>query len=603
MGRFCRAEGRGLLFASLCLAMIQTLLGHEEHISDDHSHGFPPGRIPVDPETGEVLQHKCIHNELIKGFVMHQEDTLGRKGGFKRSLQVVYPLVMSEKLLRIKMDYSASDVFIQGQTSLSSLYQMSKRVMGNTVSYFQTFLKVNTNQTITIAARNCAQNVPISQVTAEELDVYVKVNAENNNQASYFAAAQTCVIDDSTKRPIAGIYFLNFASMKGSRLYEYFYFTTFVHEFMHILFFSSNHFDNFLNPATNAPWSPSKSVNSGDIFYANGTKKTNFNELRFPNLVEFAKKYFGCNTLTGLPLEDGGGQGTAGSHWEKLIFSEDVMNPTIEYPAKISPFTVEVIKASGWYTVVGDMSTNYNWGYKSGCVWSSFTQNTPNVCPTTFEYCPAGSSFTANVCSPDSTAKAACSAPSLGEYYGSCMVKRKLETSCLLNLPNDIMMGQEEYYGPHARCIPWQKKTDPATTSGECHAIRCVGGKVQFRLKSGIIRTCNFEGEKVDFPGEWRVNCPDPSLLCTNFANRCPMDCSAPNGMCLNGGKCFCFTGYSGVDCSVCEGCTPIKDDFILSSNISGKFVLVDPLNFTANTSNLTQTLLLLLVAAYSFIL
>ena len=31
------------------------------------------------------------------------------------------------------------------------------------------------------------------------------------------------------------------------------------------------------------------------------------------------RRYFGCESLVGVQLEDQGGSGTAGSHWEKRI--------------------------------------------------------------------------------------------------------------------------------------------------------------------------------------------------------------------------------------------------------------------------------------------
>ena len=39
-----------------------------------------------------------------------------------------------------------------------------------------------------------------------------------------------------------------------------------------------------------------------------------------PNVVAAARAQFGCGQLRGAELEDDGGQGTAGSHWEQRLY-------------------------------------------------------------------------------------------------------------------------------------------------------------------------------------------------------------------------------------------------------------------------------------------
>ena len=34
-------------------------------------------------------------------------------------------------------------------------------------------------------------------------------------------------------------------------------------------------------------------------------------------LVEYSKTYYNCDDIVGIPLENDGGEGTEGSHWEK----------------------------------------------------------------------------------------------------------------------------------------------------------------------------------------------------------------------------------------------------------------------------------------------
>ena len=39
-----------------------------------------------------------------------------------------------------------------------------------------------------------------------------------------------------------------------------------------------------------------------------------------PKVLEVAKKYFNCETIDGVELENYGGEGSAGFHWEARIY-------------------------------------------------------------------------------------------------------------------------------------------------------------------------------------------------------------------------------------------------------------------------------------------
>lgn len=45
-----------------------------------------------------------------------------------------------------------------------------------------------------------------------------------------------------------------------------------------------------------------------------------------PRVTSAVREHFQCNTLAGAELEDDGGDGTAGSHWEQRLF-EGVQPP------------------------------------------------------------------------------------------------------------------------------------------------------------------------------------------------------------------------------------------------------------------------------------
>lgn len=83
--------------------------------------------------------------------------------------------------------------------------------------------------------------------------------------------------------------------------------------------------------------------------------------------METGQLYFACTSLTGVGLENGGGSGTAGSHWERSELGPEFMTgATIEEP-KYSIFTMALLKDSGWYDPDFTKADQLLFGYHEGC--------------------------------------------------------------------------------------------------------------------------------------------------------------------------------------------------------------------------------------------
>ena len=68
-------------------------------------------------------------------------------------------------------------------------------------------------------------------------------------------------------------------------------------------------------------------------------------------VVRYARRYFGCPSAWGVPLEDYGGLVSAGSHWERTTFGNEAMTGT-EFPGAVfSAFTFLLMEGTGWYYV------------------------------------------------------------------------------------------------------------------------------------------------------------------------------------------------------------------------------------------------------------
>lgn len=176
-----------------------------------------------------------------------------------------------------------------------------------------------------------------------EADLRLIIIPEFNTQSSHFAAASAAYLSPIDGRPMVGLYYLNFATLKASKTNSWQYFNIFAHEFTHVLGFSDNLFPNYYKDGLLRPMNQTvKQMKIGSQVYT---------AIILPQVLEFAREHFGCKDLEGVPLENGGGDGSANSHWEKLFLSNSYMNSVTEYPGFISDFTLKLLNETGWYFV------------------------------------------------------------------------------------------------------------------------------------------------------------------------------------------------------------------------------------------------------------
>ena len=84
-------------------------------------------------------------------------------------------------------------------------------------------------------------------------------------------------------------------------------------------------------------------------------------------------------------MENEGGQGSKGSHFEKVVFGPELMIAEISYYPKITKMSLAVAQDSGFYLVDMKKGENYHWGKDEGC--DMFNMNCSD--PAISEYCSA----------------------------------------------------------------------------------------------------------------------------------------------------------------------------------------------------------------------
>ena len=156
---------------------------------------------------------------------------------------------------------------------------MAKRILKSVKKYFSEFLYVRFPNRISIKSFSLVDGYQVDSFTMHS-DLKVIIVPEFNTESSHFAAASAVYLAPLDRRPMVGLYYLNFASLKASINNEWMFFNIFAHEFTHILGFSNSLFKDFYFDGGARPLS--KTV--GKIKLAG----VDYNAIIMPEVVKFA---------------------------------------------------------------------------------------------------------------------------------------------------------------------------------------------------------------------------------------------------------------------------------------------------------------------------
>ena len=178
-------------------------------------------------------------------------------------------------------------------------------------------------------------------------DVIVFPSFNSELGSSVLAAAGFCLTYGRTgrSRPIAGILLINpnlSFNIKNSEIYMK---KLLLHEITHILIFSPN------------------LLKSLGMLEA---RNSNY-YVTSPKALLKARQHFNCASITGIPLENQGGEGSAGSHWESRYMLGDYMISTDYNDNVLSDITLALFEDSGFYQVNYYTGGLFKFGKNKGC--------------------------------------------------------------------------------------------------------------------------------------------------------------------------------------------------------------------------------------------
>lgn len=211
-----------------------------------------------------------------------------------------------------------------------------------------------------------------------DTDLLVYVTMRPAGSDDVYATGRT-VAQDTNQRPILGQINWNLALLtppnektdENYALINDMYRGVAFHEMLHVLGFSSGLFTRFRDSNGRAWPKPvrQRTVDGRDLTF-----------LATPRVLDAVRNLYGCSAgdagyddLIGAVIEDQGGSGTAGSHWEKAAFMDEVMTGTASFVPVISNVTLAALEDSGWYKPDYSQYEWLSWGENKGCKFSTYS--------------------------------------------------------------------------------------------------------------------------------------------------------------------------------------------------------------------------------------
>ncbi|EEE59869.1 hypothetical protein OsJ_12457 [Oryza sativa Japonica Group] len=341
---------------------------------------------------------------------------------------------------------------------------------------------------------------------------------------------------------------------------------TLIHEVMHVLGFDPHAFTHFRDERKRRR----SQVTSQILDEKLGRMVT---RVVLPRVVMHSRHHYGAfsQNFTGLELEDGGGRGTSGSHWEKRLLMNEIMTGSVDTRSVVSKMTLALLEDSGWYQANYSMAEHLDWGRNQGTefvispcnLWKgAYRCNTTQLSGCTYNreaegYCPIVS-YSGDLPKwaqyfPQANKGGQSSLADYCTYYvaysdGSCTDVNSARAP-------DRMLG--EVRGSNSRCMASTLVRTgfvrgSMTQGNGCYQHRCTNNSLEVAV-DGIWKSCPQTGGPVQFPGfNGELICPAYHELCNTVpvpvSGQCPKSCSF-NGDCIDG-TCHCFPGFHGHDCS-----------------------------------------------------
>jgi len=392
----------------------------------------------------------------------------------------------------------------------------------------------------------CGWPTPSILKTGVNADFFLSFVSKEDTQSSWVASAASCVVSTGLVRPIVASVLLNSAAIRpvtaeSNPLGHEYNMYLMIHEILHSLGFSQNFHYNYVDSYGNLLKNHIKTV------LLSGKNRT---VLDLPPLTSRLRAHYGCSTLPGAFMENDGGSGTAGSHWERKLFPFDLLASGAIYGRRLTEFTLAFMEGTGWYVPDYSYAEPFYFGKGQGC---NFVYDTCDPSVAKFdEFCTGNG----RGCSPIGVTGGYCKNDICSD---NCrFFSPQFEFHC--ENPNGVYytpFSNLQVYGRGAgsKCFSGNLTTvgyGTVSQTSYCFKYNCVGTGLSTTLEV-LLGTqkvvCTKEGPLKVTGYDGQIDCPDPLQYCSTIGKAyCPRGCSG-RGQCIDN-KCVCNTGFKGIDCA-----------------------------------------------------
>ena len=250
--------------------------------------------------------------------------------------------------IKIKVDYK----LLSNQVNIEQLNYF-KEVFSNVVYYFNSLLLVQ-HDNIDIDEESIKKHCFIDDIENGagkifyDYDLIIIPYIEDSLDKNVLAAASPCLYLSNFK-PIGGVVEINQDLVMSRYDSKDFLEKLLLHELSHVLCFHPIYFSK---------------LNLTEYEIKNNR---NHSYITSPKVLEKARIHFNCKDIKGIQLEDQGGEGSIGAHWEARYMLGDYMIST-DYPeVVISDITLALFEDTGFYKVNYYTGGLFRFGKNQGC--------------------------------------------------------------------------------------------------------------------------------------------------------------------------------------------------------------------------------------------
>ena len=254
--------------------------------------------------------------------------------------------------IKIGMDYTN---FTKPSSMDDETFNKIKNIISDSLEDFKKFLQIqHVDIDLDGQEDEIKKDCEIQEISSDyrnfliNNDVIVFPSFSDELGFDVLASATACLMygfDSKIIRPIGGNLYISSDLSFDKENTDIFLKNVLLHEITHILVFDPDLFKEL-----------GMLTERNSIYYVNST-----------NVILKARQHFNCETITGIPLEDHGGDGSAGGHWEARYMLGDYMISEDYIDTVISDISLALFEDTGYYKVNYYSGGLFKFGKNKGC--------------------------------------------------------------------------------------------------------------------------------------------------------------------------------------------------------------------------------------------